>query len=956
MQSILDSVNRYAASFIDAFKVHDTSPGEMVTAQQLKAQYRNPSSFTDRLPFIEYLPSEQMFLMDDCRSVAAGFEIKTINTEGFPLNSKAALRDQLMMTLRNAIPQHPTNPWIAEIFFSNTYSLSGTIQDICRYNLDKIEGLAEDPVKKLYSDMMAKHLDLIAGEKGIFVDTQVTGLPFGGKETQARMFVYRRRAKGRSSDDETAIEELKIVREKLFQSLKKLGKSGADVSNMDGRSYYDWMFRWFNPKPEITEGNTDKALKMFPYPGDEDVPVGRDFSGMLSLSSPESDADKGVWKFDGVRHKYLGVELMRSAPAIGALSAPKDGVTLFDSLPAGAIFAMKIVFLDKESVGKDIRMIEKRSVGDGALAKEAKEEAQYVEQMLLQGNLLFPVEMGFYIKAQSEEKLRSTKNQVISVASNADLQITDDKFDKYSCDSYLRMLPGNYRWDLNKTRGKTIKCSLQHIANYFPILGRGRGSGTPVQAQFNRGGEMMMFDCIKDRQANSHKVIIGGTGAGKSVKLVEEAMAYIAQYNPRVFIVEKGDSFKLLTEYLARQGKKTHSIKLDSKSNSVLPPFANAYKALAAEEVMEEAINNPRNVMDEVYEEMAEARDYASPMPEDLEAMLGSGSAEDDEEKDYLGEMELMARIIVTGGDAEANNKLTPADQSFIRRSILNAAKRCKEEGKKHPLVQDVAEEMKRLIETDKQMREKHREKAYDLGEAMMNFTVGLAGKLFNRYGDLWPEVDVTHIDMGDVVKAGKEAELAVAYASALNSISDIAERDQMKGRPIIVITDEGHNFVSKTSKASAILVPAIVKIVKMMRKLGCWYWIATQNIKDFSDEAGALLKLVEWWEVLLVPDGEDDEIARFKKLDDDQKAILSSVTKENRRYTEGFVMCANRKINNQLFRNVPPSIVLALAMSDPDEKKARWTIMQERGLSELDAALYMADELDKARGFSAAA
>jgi hypothetical protein len=66
--------------------------------------------------------------------------------------------------------------------------------------------------------------------------------------------------------------------------------------------------------------------------------------------------------------------------------------------------------------------------------------------------------------------------------------------------------------------------------------------------------------------------------------------------------------------------------------------------------------------------------------------------------------------------------------------------------------------------------------------------------------------------------------------------------------------------------------------------------------------------------------------------------------------------MCANRKINNQLFRNVPPSIVLALAMSDPDEKKARWTIMQERGLSELDAALYMAEELDKARGFSAAA
>jgi hypothetical protein len=205
---------------------------------------------------------------------------------------------------------------------------------------------------------------------------------------------------------------------------------------------------------------------------------------------------------------------------------------------------------------------------------------------------------------------------------------------------------------------------------------------------------------------------------------------------------------------------------------------------------------------------------------------------------------------------------------------------------------------------------------------------------------------------MGDVAKSGKEAALAVAYASALNTIADIAERDRMKGRPIIVITDEGHNFVSKTSKASPILVPAIVKIVKMMRKLNCWYWIATQNIKDFSDEAAALLKLVEWWEVLMVADGEDDDIARFKKLDANQSAVLSSLTKENRKYTEGFVMCANKRVNNQLFRNVPPSIVLALAMSDPEENKARAKIMQEQNMDELEAAHFMADHLDKARGF----
>ena len=66
--------------------------------------------------------------------------------------------------------------------------------------------------------------------------------------------------------------------------------------------------------------------------------------------------------------------------------------------------------------------------------------------------------------------------------------------------------------------------------------------------------------------------------------------------------------------------------------------------------------------------------------------------------------------------------------------------------------------------------------------------------------------------------------------------------------------------------------------------------------------------------------------------------------------------MCANKKINNQIFRNIPPSIILALAMSDPDEKRARASVMKKNNVSELDAALIIADELDQARGFAMAA
>jgi hypothetical protein len=51
------------------------------------------------------------------------------------------------------------------------------------------------------------------------------------------------------------------------------------------------------------------------------------------------------------------------------------------------------------------------------------------------------------------------------------------------------------------------------------------------------------------------------------------------------------------------------------------------------------------------------------------------------------------------------------------------------------------------------------------------------------------------------------------------------------------------------------------------------------------------------------------------------------------------------------LFRAVPPSMYLAMAMTEPEEKAARFKLMQEHGLSELDAAIRMAEEIDRARG-----
>ena len=132
------------------------------------------------------------------------------------------------------------------------------------------------------------------------------------------------------------------------------------------------------------------------------------------------------------------------------------------------------------------------------------------------------------------------------------------------------------------------------------------------------------------------------------------------------------------------------------------------------------------------------------------------------------------------------------------------------------------------------------------------------------------------------------------------------------------MVTDEGHIITT-----NPLLAPYVVKIVKMWRKLGAWYWIATQNLEDFPDAAKRLLNMIEWWLCLVSPKEEIDQIARFKALTPEQKQLLLSARKEPGLYTEGVVLADTVEA---LFRSVPPPLYLALAMTEKDEKAAATT------------------------------
>ncbi|MDX5297863.1 MAG: conjugative transfer ATPase, partial [Gammaproteobacteria bacterium] len=312
-----------------------------------------------------------------------------------------------------------------------------------------------------------------------------------------------------------------------------------------------------------------------------------------------------------------------------------------------------------------------------------------------------------------------------------------------------------------------------------------------------------------------------------------------------------------------------------------------------------------------------------------------------DENRDILGEMEIAARIMITGGEEEEARKFTRSDRFNLRNAILLAASNVQARGGEQVVTEDVVQGLREMAQ-DATLNELQRNRLSEMANGLAMFTQGTEGLYFNRPGDVWPVCDVTHMDMGLFAREGYEANLTVSYVGLMNRINALVEAQQHEGRPTIVITDEGHIITT-----NPLLAPYVVKLTKMWRKLGTWLWIATQNMRDFPDASEKMLSMMEWWVLLTMPQDEIDQIARFRKLTAEQRDLMLSTRKEPGKFVEGVVLADKVQA---LFRNVVPPIALALAMTENEEKAERGRLMKQFGISELEAAERIAAQIEQAR------
>ncbi|EPP5101044.1 conjugative transfer ATPase [Enterobacter hormaechei] len=894
-----------------------------------QALYEVSPSFADLLPWVEYLPESRCMLLEDGISVAAFFELMPIGTEGREASWLAQVRDALENALQDSFDELDESPWVIQLYAQDDADWNRYLSTLENYLQPRAR---ESAFTKFYLRFFGHHLRAVSRQGGLFEDRTVTRLPWRGQTRRVRLVVYRRVGNAPARRGQSPEQALNVACERLAGGL---ANAGVQAHRLDAAAIHAWLLPWFNPGPSLlgpTDEDRERFYRLASYPeatGEDELELasGTDFAQRLFFGQPRSDVDNGLWFFDGMPHRTIVLDRLRTPPATGHLTGETrkggDAINaLFDQMPEDTTLCLTLVITPQDILEAHLNHLAKKAVGETLASEQALKDVQQARGLIGSSHKLYRASLAFYLRGRDLADLDMRGLQLGNVLLNAGLQPVREEDEVAPLNSYLRWLPCVYDPGKDKRQWYTQLMFAQHAANLAPVWGRSQGTGHPGITFFNRGGGTVTFDPLNrlDRQMNAHLFLFGPTGSGKSATLNNILNQVTAIYRPRMFIVEAGNSFGLFGDFAARLGLTVHRVKLSPGAGVSLAPFADAWRL----------VDTPSQVqtLD------ADALDEDSAEEE---------STEGDEQRDVLGELEITARLMITGGEDKEEARMTRADRSLIRQCILEAAQRCVSE-KRTVLTRDVRDAL-RERGRDPTLPESRRTRLLEMSDAMDMFCQGIDGEMFDRAGTPWPEADITIVDLATFAREGYNAQLSIAYISLINTVNNIAERDQFLGRPIINVTDEGH-IITK----NPLLAPYVVKITKMWRKLGAWYWLATQNLDDLPKAAEPMLNMIEWWVCLSMPPDEVEKIARFRELNPSQKALMLSARKEAGKFTEGVILSKSMEL---LFRAVPPSLYLALAMTEPEEKAERYQLMQQFGIGELDAAFKVAEKIDRARGIN---
>ncbi len=892
-----------------------------------------PPSLCPYLPWVEFDDETQTVLLQDT-TVGAVFELTLLASEAKHVDYLLKLRDGLQGLFQDTFPQYrdEESPWIVQFYAENHYSMDYLDQAIKHYIMPTAQ---TSPFKANYLKLMHDYSQWLVKPGGIFYDDTLTDSHFYGGERKVRVVFYRQYNKKMVLRlGQSALQDLNTVAIRFTAKLKALG---ITATRLKGKAFRDWLIRWFNPAPKVTQGDSEALIKLLAYPKNAaEKPFGYDFAEQLFYSSPKSQIDQGAWYFDGLPHRYMSIQQLSKVPDIGHLSRERCfghfRYGLLDNFPEQAIFVMTVIIQSQEIMKNHLDRIEQSATKSSTTAAMITfEDCQYAKTAIEKNNFLFPASMGIYLRGNSLEDLSQKEIKLESLLLNNGFQILNAEHDLVQAQSYLNNLPFCYNYSFDKQNLYRSHYFAKQLANLVPLYGRERGTGHPLLQFLNRGGESLTIDPFnpEDKDQNSHLLILGSTGAGKSATSIDLLIKTMGTYRPYLVMVDAGNSFHLLKDYFAEVGFSVHHVAISLDNLPILNPFTDSEKMLAQLALQEHSLANLESRLQQDFTNLS-AEDF---MTLDDQSM----------QRDYLGEMALAATLMITGGEIKEQANLTRQDRMLILDALIHAAGDAKSQGYDQMIASDVMNALHAMAQAlavkNKQAEKQARLLA--MADSMAFFTKDtLANNVFNRRGQPWPDADVTLFEQGLFKDEGYEAHNALAFMGLMSRTMAKAEARQFEERFTLFFGDEIHTITK-----NLFTVIYLTKCAKMSRKFGLWLWLATQNVADFPQEARKILSMMEFWICLGMSEAEMQAIEEFRKLSEEERELFRSVRKSAKKYVEGVLLCNRVKA---LFRNVPPRLSLALAMTEKHEKAQRKKLMQQHQITELAAAKMMAKQMEE--------
>lgn len=964
---------------------------EPLTYNDKKSLYEEYRSFSGFLPYSDWLTEHEMLLLEDHVSVAAIWELDPVRSEGVDSEYMANIEAQIIAATGGVLEKSgKEGQYVLSFYTQDEFSLASDLEKIKAsiHPRHKDSALAKE-----YLRSMERMFSGMESEQGLFKETMRKGgddsassmKPYRGGLRKHYVTLYRRvRLNNRNGEQkirEAEIHSLNNMRGVIEAAIGDF----ASIRRMNREGFYNFLVRFLNYKPSCTGGDINRLLRENPCPPEELMPLDGEFAQSLLHSKIETKSEQGVIEFDGSPCRFLQIERMNSIPKNGALTAEQynqhtnEVTTCFDKFPAGSIFVQHIIFEDSDEKRDELNLLEKKSRHIDEEAQLTNKQCKDAVTQIVKGRFLYKCEMGVYLFADNYKQLDLyTEKTKVVLSNELSLKAISPENNLFPIKSFLRNLPLVYDPYLDKRRERGRSLWYHHLARLMPILGRTRGSISRTNkvccVNFNRRGEMILFDPL-DYDGNAHMTLLGPSGLGKSATLNKMIVELILFKNARIFIAEAGESFDPLMDFLETENMDVQRINIGVGENSKpVAPFGNAKKArddyltdVADDSVGLDAylVKMLERVQDSyIYNEdvspvndnLTEAErllDRAEKVKQTKERILSSFEASQsnkssEEKKDYMGECIMIAKIMVTGGDAKEEERFCLQDVTFLTKAIVDAAAIA--DSNKEELVRPTHIEQALRIQanTYKVDNLDSYKRLMEMADNMSLFTNSLRGKVLNQKAKPFRNCDCLHVELGLGQRGGNEDLLALSYLSMMNMINDIAESKSKVGddRPIYVITDESH-LILRDRRIS----PVAVKIVRMWRKYGAWFLPATQDIEQsFKGEASAILSICEFFIALKPPQEDLEKLAEIARLNDDDIKLVKSARAEKHKFTEAVVINKTRG-ESALIRIVQPSFLLALAGTEDSEKEERASFGREYGVRTSGATLIQAEMLDLKRG-----